>query len=140
MGEDGPPGDEGHLAGRVVAGSQLAFAPERLPATLPFQQLPGLRLVGFRQRLEVGAQPLETPHAVLRGRQLPVRDPLDLHIEAPAPLPPGTRIGVEVLEVRTMRMPRKSRRVGRFLGRKPEWKKAIVRLAEGQTIEFFEGV
>ena len=47
---------------------------------------------------------------------------------------------VSVLEVRTMRMPRKTRRVGRFLGRKPEWKKAIVRLAEGQTIEFFEGV
>ena len=48
--------------------------------------------------------------------------------------------GVSVLEVRTMRMPRKSRRVGRFLGRKPEWKKAMVRLAEGQSIEFFEGV
>ena len=47
---------------------------------------------------------------------------------------------VSVLEVRTMRMPRKSRRVGRFLGRKPEWKKALVRLAEGQSIEFFEGV
>ena len=47
---------------------------------------------------------------------------------------------VQVLEVRTMRMPRKSRRVGKFVGRKPEWKKAIVRLAEGQTIEFFEGV
>jgi large subunit ribosomal protein L23 len=47
---------------------------------------------------------------------------------------------VSVLEVRTMRMPRKSRRVGRFLGRKPEWKKAMVRLAEGQSIEFFEGV
>ncbi len=47
---------------------------------------------------------------------------------------------VAVLEVRTMRMHRKSRRVGRFIGRKPEWKKAIVRLAEGQTIEFFEGV
>ena len=46
---------------------------------------------------------------------------------------------VEVMEVRTMRMPRKSRRVGRFLGRKSEWKKAIVRLAEGQSIEFFEG-
>jgi large subunit ribosomal protein L23 len=47
---------------------------------------------------------------------------------------------VRVVEVRTMRMPRKSRRVGKFMGRKPEWKKAIVRLAEGQTIEFFEGV
>lgn len=47
---------------------------------------------------------------------------------------------VQVLSVHTMRMPRKSRRLGRFVGRKPEWKKAIVRLAEGQTIEFFEGV
>jgi large subunit ribosomal protein L23 len=47
---------------------------------------------------------------------------------------------VNVLEVRTMRMPRKTRRVGRFTGRKPEWKKALVELAEGQTIEFFEGV
>jgi large subunit ribosomal protein L23 len=47
---------------------------------------------------------------------------------------------VSVVEVRTMRMPRKTRRVGRFAGRKPEWKKALVRLAEGQSIEFFEGV
>ena len=47
---------------------------------------------------------------------------------------------VSVIEVHTMRMPRKSRRVGKFLGRKPEWKKAMVRLAEGQSIEFFEGV
>ena len=47
---------------------------------------------------------------------------------------------VKVVAVRTMRMPRKSRRVGKFMGRKPEWKKAIVQLAEGQMIEFFEGV
>jgi len=47
---------------------------------------------------------------------------------------------VRVDDVRTMRMPRKTRRVGRFIGHRPQWKKAIVRLAEGQTIEFFEGV
>ena len=47
---------------------------------------------------------------------------------------------VQVADVRTMRMPRKTRRVGRFMGNRPEWKKAIVRLAEGQSIEFFEGV
>ena len=47
---------------------------------------------------------------------------------------------VTVVDVRTMRMPRKTRRVGRFVGRKSEWKKAIVVLAEGQSIEFFEGV
>jgi large subunit ribosomal protein L23 len=47
---------------------------------------------------------------------------------------------VTVVDVRTIRMPRKTRRVGKFIGRKPEWKKAIVVLAEGQSIEFFEGV
>jgi large subunit ribosomal protein L23 len=47
---------------------------------------------------------------------------------------------VEVLNVRTMRQPRKTRRVGMKIGRRPEWKKAIVELAEGHSIEFFEGV
>ena len=47
---------------------------------------------------------------------------------------------VKVLAVRTARMQGKTRRVGRFIGRKPSWKKAIVKLAEGQAIEFFEGV
>lgn len=47
---------------------------------------------------------------------------------------------VEVLTVRTMRQPRKTRRIGRHQGRRAEWKKAIVQLAEGQSIEFFEGV
>lgn len=47
---------------------------------------------------------------------------------------------VDVVDVHTMIQPRKTRRVGKHQGRKPEWKKAIVRLAEGHTIEFFEGV
>lgn len=51
-----------------------------------------------------------------------------------------TLFDVKVLEVRTMRQPRKLRRVGRHMGRRAEWKKALVRLAEGQSIEFFEGV
>ena len=51
-----------------------------------------------------------------------------------------TLFDVNVVQVRTMRMPRKLRRVGKYAGYKPEWKKAIVELAEGQSIEFFEGV
>ncbi len=47
---------------------------------------------------------------------------------------------VKVAAVRTARMPRKSRSLGRFSGRRPEWKKAIVTLREGQSVEFFEGV
>lgn len=34
----------------------------------------------------------------------------------------------------------KLRRYGAHMGRKPTWKKAIVKLQEGQKLEFFEGV
>ncbi|MDP6979818.1 MAG: 50S ribosomal protein L23 [Myxococcota bacterium] len=51
-----------------------------------------------------------------------------------------TLFKVEVAEVRTMRQPRKKKRVGRHIGFRAEWKKAIVKLAEGHSIEFFEGV
>jgi len=51
-----------------------------------------------------------------------------------------TMFDVRVETVRTSLMPRKKRRVGRYQGFRPRWKKAIVRLAAGQSIEFFEGV
>ena len=47
---------------------------------------------------------------------------------------------VKVLDVRTNRMRGKSRRVGKFVGDRPSWKKARVRLRSGDSIEFFEGV
>ena len=47
---------------------------------------------------------------------------------------------VKVSTVRTMQQPGKKKRVGKKVGRKPAWKKAIVELAEGHTIEYFEGV
>lgn len=47
---------------------------------------------------------------------------------------------VKVLEVRTIRCPKRTRRVGRNIGQRPSWKKAIVRLREGDKIEFFSGV
>ena len=34
----------------------------------------------------------------------------------------------------------KRRRMGKNMGKKPDWKKAIVRLAPGENIEFFEGM
>ncbi|MCP4003804.1 MAG: 50S ribosomal protein L23 [bacterium] len=48
--------------------------------------------------------------------------------------------GVGVVDVRTLRMRGKLRRMGKKVGRKPSWKKARVRLREGDAIEFFEGV
>jgi large subunit ribosomal protein L23 len=47
---------------------------------------------------------------------------------------------VVVLDVRTQIVRGRERRVGRFAGQKPYWKKAIVTLKAGQKIEFFEGV
>ena len=47
---------------------------------------------------------------------------------------------VNVQKVRTNVLPGKSKRVGRYLGKRSNWKKALVTLAPGQDIEFFEGV
>lgn len=47
---------------------------------------------------------------------------------------------VKVARVRTLQQPGKKKRIGRSVGRRPAWKKAIVELADGHTIEFFEGV
>ena len=48
---------------------------------------------------------------------------------------------VRVAEVRVANMHGKVRRQGRYVGKRPDWKKAYVRLVAGQKpIEFFEGV
>lgn len=47
---------------------------------------------------------------------------------------------VTVTGVRTQLVRGKEKRVGRFSGRRPGWKKAIVTLKAGETISFFEGV
>jgi large subunit ribosomal protein L23 len=45
---------------------------------------------------------------------------------------------VQVKAVNTVNMPRKERRRGRVVGSVPGWKKAIVTLQPGQTIDIFE--
>ena len=49
---------------------------------------------------------------------------------------------VDVVAVNTIKARGKSRRLGRRIGRQPDWKKAVVTIAEGQKIEkyFVEGV
>ena len=51
-----------------------------------------------------------------------------------------TLFNVKVVDVRTQIVRGKEKRVGRFVGRRSNWKKAIVTLAAGDNIEFFEGV
>lgn len=47
---------------------------------------------------------------------------------------------VKVESVRTLNVIGKQKRMGRHLGWKSDWKKALVTLREGDRIEFFEGV
>jgi len=47
---------------------------------------------------------------------------------------------VKVREVRTMNVPGKTKRLGRYAGPRPDWKRAVVTLEAGQTIPLFEEV
>ncbi len=44
---------------------------------------------------------------------------------------------VRVIGISTMNPPRRSRRIGRFAGKRSQVKKAVVRLAEGNKIQLF---
>jgi large subunit ribosomal protein L23 len=47
---------------------------------------------------------------------------------------------VKVASVRTLQVMGKFKRRGRILGKRNDYKKAVVRLMPGERIEFFEGV
>lgn len=44
---------------------------------------------------------------------------------------------VKVIKVNTCRLPRKKKRVSKYIGWKPQYKKAMVTLIEGDTINLF---
>ena len=45
---------------------------------------------------------------------------------------------VKVADVNTVNVSGKVKRMGRFVGKRSDYKKAIVKLAQGETIEFFQ--
>jgi large subunit ribosomal protein L23 len=47
---------------------------------------------------------------------------------------------VKVAKTRTLRVTGKIKRRGRILGKRKDWKKAVVTLMPGERIDFFEGV
>lgn len=47
---------------------------------------------------------------------------------------------VKVDRVATMNVKGKTKRMGRFEGKRADWKKAIVTLKEGEKLDFIEGV
>jgi large subunit ribosomal protein L23 len=51
-----------------------------------------------------------------------------------------TLFKTKVVDVKTMNIKGKRRRVGRTVGKRADWKKAVVKLAPGESIEFFEGM
>ena len=50
------------------------------------------------------------------------------------------RYTFKVAKVNTMNVKGKQKRMGRSVGYRPDWKKAIVTLEGDKTIEFFEGL
>jgi len=47
---------------------------------------------------------------------------------------------VQVIGVRTAHVRGKTKQRGRIIGKRRDWKKAVVKLTPGQRIDFFEGV
>lgn len=47
---------------------------------------------------------------------------------------------VKVAAVKTMQIKGKTKQRGRIIGKRRDWKKAIVKLMPGERIDFFEGV
>ncbi|MBI3600343.1 MAG: 50S ribosomal protein L23 [Nitrospinae bacterium] len=47
---------------------------------------------------------------------------------------------VNVVSINTINMMGKVKRFGKILGKRPDWKKAIVTLKEGEKIELLEGI
>lgn len=67
----------------------------------------------------------------------------EVHHDANKPMIKGAveqLFGVQVADVRTIHKNGKLRRVGKHSGFRADVKKAIVRLADGQNIDFFQGV
>lgn len=51
-----------------------------------------------------------------------------------------TLFNVKVDQVRTLQVKGKRKRRGRILGKRKDWKKAVVKLMPGERIDFFDGV
>ena len=49
-------------------------------------------------------------------------------------------VNVKVVNVNTIRVLGKTKRMGKYEGKRSDYKKAIVKLAEGNTIPLFEGM
>lgn len=86
----------------------------------------GRRLEAVRAR-GVEARPKFTFEVAPDATKIEIRNAIEAMFE------------VDVVSVRTMNVAGKKKRMGRTMGRRPHWKKAIVEIAEGGVIDQFEG-
>jgi large subunit ribosomal protein L23 len=90
---------------------------------------------------DVLKRPIVTEKTTLQGEQGRYTFEVDLRANKHQVKEAVEKIfGVDVVSVNIIKMPGKSRRYGRHMSKAHAWKKATVRLAEGQSIGFFEGV
>jgi len=90
---------------------------------------------------DVIVRPLVTEKAE-RGREAARQYVFEVHRDATKIQVKGAvekLFTVKVTAVHTAIARGKNKRVGRHVGRRPNWKKAIVTLKEGDTIALFEG-
>lgn len=94
----------------------------------------------MRPFYEVIKRPLLTEKAVLMKENFNRYSfEVDLHATKPSISEAiESHFKVNVEEIRTLVLRGKFRKIGRYTGRRSNWKKAIVTLKEGQKIEVFE--
>ena len=80
--------------------------------------------------LEIAKKVLKTELEALEGLLKRLDARFDQAVE--------TIFGVKVTDVRTQVVYGKEKRMGRFVGRRASWKKAVVQLAADSKIELFE--
>ncbi len=90
---------------------------------------------------EVLRRPIVTEKTTLQGEQGRYTFEIDLDANKHQVKEAVQKIfGVDVVSVNIIKMPGKRHRYGPHVSKPRPWKKATVKLAEGQSIGFFEGV
>ena len=102
---------------------------EKSSTTLQYDGTDGVgrRLEARRERGEVEPRPKYTFEVAPDANKIEIRKAFEALFE-----------GQRVTSVRTMNVPGKMKRMGRTMGRRPHWKKAIIEVAEG-PVDILEG-
>ncbi len=104
------------------------------------EEIPGRPQKERKREVKIAPLVLEAPHITEKATRLGEENQYVFRVSKRATKPEIKRAieevyGVEVIKVRTIKMVPKRRRLGRSVGWKKGYKKAIVKIKEGQKIE-----